>query len=88
MTQACRARFSVRRVGPEAAPPGAFLVEVAVTDGPSVLYTVANWSAGVQVIDPNGEDLTVGQGLDYLTHRVTGASPREALKLTRKAGRL
>jgi hypothetical protein len=76
--------ISVRPVRPEAAPSGAFLVDVVVNDGPSVLFTVANWFDGVQVIDPNGEDLTVAQALAYVGHRADGLQPRAALKLARQ----
>ncbi|WP_157749258.1 hypothetical protein [Jatrophihabitans sp. GAS493] len=60
------------------------MVDVAVKGSPSVVFAVVNWADGVQVVDPNREDLSVEQGLDYLAYRAAGVAPRAALNLVRE----
>jgi hypothetical protein len=67
-------------VGEQAAPGGAYLVEVSVHEGPHLLYEVADWVQGARIMDPDGENLTLEEALRYLRLRIMGLSPSEALK--------
>jgi hypothetical protein len=49
----------------------------------SVLYEVADWVDGVRVLDPNGEDISIDEGLDYFAARAGGASAKQALDVVR-----
>ncbi|WP_020386938.1 hypothetical protein [Kribbella catacumbae] len=73
------ANVAVSPVSEQVAPPGAYLVEVSVREGPDLLYEVADWVQGARIMDPNGEDLTVEEALQYLRLRIGGLSPSEAL---------
>lgn len=70
----------VAPVSEQVAPEGAFLVEVSVDEGPSILFEVADWIDGARIMDPDGEDLSVEQAPRYVMLRINGASPVEALK--------
>lgn len=59
---------------------GLSLVSVEIESGPSILYESAEWVAGVRVLDPNGEDLTISAALDYIELRVDGLKPCAALR--------
>jgi hypothetical protein len=74
------ADVDVTPVDEQVAPPGAFLVEVSVHQGPNLLYEVADWVQGARIMDPDGEDLTLDEALRYLRLRIMGLSPAEALK--------
>jgi hypothetical protein len=67
-------------VSEQVAPPGAYLVEVNVHEGPHLLYEVADWVQGARTMDPDSEDLTLDEALRYLRLRIMGLSPSEALK--------
>ena len=57
---------------------GLSLVSVEIEPGPSILCESADWVAGVRVLDPNGEDLTISAALDYIDLRVDGLKPSAA----------
>lgn len=59
---------------------GLSLVSVEIDSGPTIMYESADWAAGVRVLDPEGEDLTVSAALDYLVLRVEGHKPSTALQ--------
>jgi hypothetical protein len=59
---------------------GLSLVSVETESGPSSLFERAEWVAGVRVLDPNGEDLTISAALDYIDLRVDGLKPSAALR--------
>lgn len=42
-------------------------------------YEVADWIDGVRILDPDGEDVSVEQGLAYLAARIRGDEPGQAL---------
>jgi hypothetical protein len=69
-----------RRVKPEAAPPGAYLLTAEIAGGLSVSFEVVDWAGDVLVIDPNGENMNPAQAIRYLGHRIDGAKPRDALR--------
>lgn len=73
------ANVDVTPVSEQVAPPGAYLVEVSVHEGPDLLYEVADWVQGARIMDPDGEDLTLEEALRYLRLRIMGLSPSEAL---------
>jgi hypothetical protein len=74
------ARVEVQPVKPEAAPAGAYLVDVAVQDGPDLLFEVADWIAGARAMDPHGGDFSRTEALNYLHLRCKGKTPRDALR--------
>jgi hypothetical protein len=74
------ARVEVLPVKPQAAPAGAYLVDVAVQDGPGLLFEMADWIDGARVMDPHGDDLSRTEALNYLHLRCSGKSPRDALR--------
>ena len=41
---------------------------------------VVDWTDRVQVMDPNGEELSTTQALDYLELRMDGVAPKQALR--------
>lgn len=45
----------------------------------SAFYEVADWIDGVRILDPDGEDVSVEQGLAYLAARIRGDEPGQAL---------
>ena len=73
------ADIDVTPVDEQVAPPGAYLVEVSVHEGPDLLYEVSDWVHGARIMDPDGEDLTLDEALRYLRLRIMGLSPSEAL---------
>jgi hypothetical protein len=73
------ARVAVRPVSLEAAPSGAYLVDVEVKDGPALLFEVADWIEGARVMDPDGADLSRAEVLNYIRLRCRGKSARDAL---------
>jgi hypothetical protein len=61
--------------------PGAFGVWVAWGPDPEsegAMYEVADWVDGARVLDTS-DDVAVGEALDYLSARVSGMPPKEAL---------
>jgi hypothetical protein len=67
-----------------AASPGAYLLTVDVSGGPSVFFEVADWADKVLAMDPNGEDMSPVRAIRYLAHRIDGVKPRDALRLVLK----
>jgi hypothetical protein len=68
-------------VQPWAELPGAFGVFVDWGPDPetdSATYEVADWVDGARVLD-TGDDVTLADALDYLSVRLSGAPPKEAL---------
>ena len=61
--------------------PGSFGLDIDIVDGPSLWLeaTETTWNS-VRILDPDGEDVTLHQALDYLTLRQAGETPGEALK--------
>lgn len=49
-----------------------------------VLFEVADWLDGVRILDPNGEDDSVEQGLAYFAARSQGHSATQALRRIRE----
>ena len=74
------AKVTTSPVSTQAAPLGAYLVDVTVDGGPELLYEVSDWVEGARVMDPHGEDLTLHGALEYLRHRIMGVPPVKALK--------
>lgn len=73
------ANVDVTPVREQVAPPGAYLVQVSVHEGPDLLYEVADWVQGARIMDPDGEDLSLEEALRYLRLRIRGLPPSEAL---------
>jgi hypothetical protein len=57
---------------------GAYGVTVDWPSG-DAMYEVADWVDGARVLD-TGDDVTIDQALDYLSARVAGRRPGEAIK--------
>ena len=57
---------------------GAYGVTVDWRTG-DAMYEVADWVAGARVLD-TGDDLSLDQALDYLSARVSGLDPKEAVR--------
>lgn len=57
---------------------GAYGVTVDWPSG-DTMYEVADWVAGARVLD-TGDDLSLDQALDYLSARVSGLRPEEAVR--------
>ena len=63
--------------------PGAFGVWVAWGSDPEsegAMYEVADWIDGARVLDTS-DDVALSEALDYLSARVSGMTPKEALDL-------
>lgn len=81
-----RAEQQDRRVRVTVAPwdmAGGYTVEIEVENDLAVswLYEVTDWVAGVRVLDPHGEDMTIDQGVAYFEARCVGKSPVESLRI-------
>ena len=57
---------------------GAYGVTVDWPSG-DAMYEVADWVPGARVLD-TGDDLSLDQALDYLSARVSGLRPEEAVR--------
>lgn len=62
---------------------GGYSVDVLVP-APGLLCWVVDWLDGVRVLDPDAEDVTVAQALDYLSLRCHGHTPKEASEAIRR----
>jgi len=62
--------------------PGNYGVSVDWPGNPNGLrFEVADGLDGVRVLDPDGEDLTTQQALDYFSARLAGHTPKAAMAL-------
>lgn len=57
--------------------PGAYGV-VASWEAADVMFEVVDWSDGVRILDPSGEDVALPDALQYFELRATGSTPDEA----------
>ena len=64
---------------------GAYGVTVDWPSG-DAMYEVANWVDGARVLD-TGDDVTIDQAFDYLSARVAGRRPEEAIRGSPFSGR-
>ncbi len=71
---------------PERELEGGFSVAVR-SPAPGVLCWVVDWVDGVRVLDPNADDLTVAQALDYISLRSHGRTAKEASMAVRRRAR-
>lgn len=55
-------------------------VEWGETADEGVSYEVADWMRGVRILDPDGENVTVEQGLAYFEARAGGERRQQALR--------
>lgn len=65
---------------------GGFSVEVRSPE-PGVLCWVVDWVDGVRILDPDADDLTVAQALDYISLRSHGRTAKEASRAVRHPSR-
>ncbi|MFS0699051.1 hypothetical protein AB6N24_03655 [Cellulomonas sp. 179-A 4D5 NHS] len=61
---------------------GGFSVTVRSPE-PGVLCWVVDWVDGVRILDPNADDLTVAQAMEYICLRSHGHTAKEASKAVR-----
>lgn len=54
---------------------------VHVDGDADLLFEVDDWVDGVRVMDPRGEDVSVGQAVDYFAARAVGHTREEAQRL-------
>jgi hypothetical protein len=67
----------IRQIDESIATPASYMVDVSWGED-GVLCEVANSIAGVRVMDPDGEDVSVESALRYITARAAGVSREEA----------
>ena len=58
-----------------------YILRVDVSPDIDLLFEVDDWVEGVRVLDPNGEDVTVAEALDYFAARATGHPREQARRL-------
>jgi hypothetical protein len=63
--------------------PGVYGLDIELAGGPSLLLEATEDWPGVRILDPDGEDVTVRQALDYITFHHVGEEPSEALEMAR-----
>ncbi|MFC0628292.1 hypothetical protein [Kribbella deserti] len=47
-------------------------------DGGDLLFEVVDWVDGVRILDPNGEDVSIADALQYFELRAFGHTPTQA----------
>jgi hypothetical protein len=57
---------------------GSYGVTVGWETG-DLMYEVADWVDGARVLDPGDHELSVDQALDYLSARMSGVDPNQAI---------
>lgn len=62
---------------------GGFSVTVQ-SPKPGVLCWVVDWVDGVRILDPDADDLTVTQALEYISLRSHGRTAKEASRAIRR----
>ena len=58
-----------------------YILRVDVSPDLDLLFEVDDWVEGVRVLDPDDEDVTVAEALDYFAARATGQPREQARRL-------